>query len=108
MASGRPWPSQTACSLEFGRLRCARYVGERSLLEQAGGGPVRLKMGSIDHQLIRLSALRRERRKDAVEQAEPARADEAVSDRLVWTLGRRHIPPAQPVPGHENDAADDT
>jgi hypothetical protein len=36
-----------------------------------------------------------------------APADKAVVDRLVRAVGGRRITPAQPVPDHEDDAADD-
>jgi hypothetical protein len=39
-------------------------------------------MGRIDHQLVWLPALRRERCEDIVEHAEPAPADETVSNHL--------------------------
>jgi hypothetical protein len=40
------------------------YVGEQPLVEQACRRAMRLRMGRIDHQLVRLAALRRERRED--------------------------------------------
>lgn len=58
--------------------------------------------------IIGLPALRRECRKNAVEHAEPALADEAVVNRLVRTVGHRRIPPAQPIPDHEDEDAVDT
>jgi len=44
---------------------------------------MRLEVGRVDHQPVRLAALGRERREDAVEHAHPASAEEAVVDRLV-------------------------
>src|SRR3546814_5322409 len=64
-------------------------------------------LGRIDHQLIRLTALCRKAREDLVEYTQPAPADEAVVDRLWWTVFRRRIAPPQAVPDHEDDTADD-
>lgn len=64
-------------------------------------------MGGVDHELIGLPALGCQLAKDAVEHPQTAPADEAVVDRLVRTIGGRRITPAQPVPDHEDDAADD-
>src|SRR5690606_26961829 len=81
------------------------YVWEQPLFEQAGGRPVCFQVGRIDHQLVGLAALRREGREDPVENAEPAPADEAIVDRLRWTILGRRIAPSQAVPDDENDAA---
>jgi hypothetical protein len=64
-------------------------------------------MGGIDHEPIGLPALGSEFGEDAVEHAQAAPADEPVVDRLVRAIGGRRIAPAQPVPDHEDDAADD-
>jgi hypothetical protein len=68
---------------------------------------MRLQVGCIDHQLVRLPALRRERCEDLVEHAEPAPADEAVVDRLRRPILNRRVAPPQAVPDGEDDAADD-
>ncbi len=69
---------------------------------------MRLQVRGVDHQLIRSAAFGRERLEDAVEHAEAAPADEAVVDRFVRSITRRCIAPAQAIPDHEDDAADDT
>ena len=89
------------------RLWCARYVWVEPLFLEACRRPVRFEMGGIDHQPVRLSALGREFSEDAVEHAQAAPADEAIIDRLVRTVGGRRITPAQAVPDHEDDAAQD-
>jgi hypothetical protein len=43
-------------------------------------------MRCVDHQLVGLASLARQRRKDAVEPAEPAPADEAIVDRLMRAI----------------------
>jgi hypothetical protein len=42
---------------------------EQPLFEQAGGCTMRLEVGRVDHQLVGLAALSRQRRKDTVEDA---------------------------------------
>ena len=64
-------------------------------------------MCGIDHQLIRLAALGRQRSKDLVEHAQPAPADESLVDRLVRPILARRISPAKAVPDHKDYAADD-
>ena len=60
-------PSETACVADLRcrrpravlisiRLWCARYTGEEPLFEQAGGGPIRLQVGGVDHDLFGISA----------------------------------------------------
>ena len=66
-----------------------------------------LEVRGVDHELIGLAALGGELGKDPVEHAQAAPADEAVVDRLMRTIGGRRITPAQPVPDHEDDTADD-
>ena len=60
-------------------------------------------MGRVDHQLVGPASLRRRRGEYRVEYAEPARADEAVVDRLVRTLVLGHIAPAQAVSDDQDD-----
>jgi len=45
-----------------------------------------VEVGGVDQQPIRLASLRRQRREDAVEHAEPAPADEAVVNRVMPVL----------------------
>lgn len=66
-----------------------------------------LEMCGIDHQPIGLPALGGKRGEDAVEHAQAAPANEPVVDGLVRAVTGRRISPAQPVPDHEDDAADD-
>ncbi len=68
---------------------------------------MRLQMGGINHQLIRLARLRRQACKDLVEHAHSAPAHEPVVDRLVWTVLGRRIAPAQAVTDYKDNAADD-
>ncbi len=62
-------------------------------------------MRGIDHQLIRLAALRSQCGKDLVEHAKPAPADEPVVDRLVRAILARRVSPAQSIPGHDDGPA---
>ena len=71
-SSSRPW--------------CARYGGEQPLFEQAGGGAVGIKVGTVDHQSVRRARLAREPCEDAVEDAKAAPADEAVVEGFVRAL----------------------
>lgn len=66
---------------------------------------MRLQVGGVDHQPIRLPALGGGLGEDAVEHAQAAPADEPVVDRLVRAITGRCITPAEPVPDHENNAA---
>ena len=68
---------------------------------------MRLQMGRIDHQRIRLAALGRQCGKNAVKDHHTAPADKPVVDRLVRAIVRRGITPAQAVADHKDDAADD-
>ena len=52
-------------------------------------------MRSVDHQLLGLATFGRQRREDPVEHAQAAPANEAIVDRLVWTILFRRITPAQ-------------
>jgi hypothetical protein len=108
MISGLPWPSQTACNLEFNpplvrpiRLRAAPF-------EQAGRGPMRFQMRAVDQQLIQLTALRRQAGKDLAEHAHAAPADELIIDRLGRSIVGRRIAPAQAVTDDKNDADDNS
>ena len=66
---------------------------------------MRLQMGGIDHQIVRLAAPRGQFGQDAVEYPQSAPSDEAVVDGLVRTVARRRIPPAKSIADHEQDAA---
>jgi hypothetical protein len=52
----------------------------------------------MDHQPVRLAALRCKRREDLVEHAEPAPANEAIADRFGRPVFRRGIASSQAVP----------
>jgi hypothetical protein len=67
-----------------------------------------LDMRRVDHQPIRCVAVGRQFGEDAVEHARPVPPNEAVVDRLGWSVGRRHIPPPQTAADHEKDAAQHT
>jgi hypothetical protein len=107
MTKGRPWPSQTACSLEF-KPPLVRPIrrGTADGFEQAGCRAMGFEVGGVDHQPLRLRALARQLREDAIEHAQPAPPHEAVVDRLVRAVGRRRIPPTQTVPDYEDDSRD--
>jgi hypothetical protein len=64
-------------------------------------------MRGVDHQLVRLAALGRKRREDAVEDAEAAPADEPVVDCLVGAVVFWSVAPASAIADHEDYAADD-
>ena len=63
-------------------------------------------MRGVDHDALRLGAFSREPREDAVEDAGPAPADEAVVERLVRTIALRRVFPLQAVADHVDDPAD--
>ena len=90
--TGRPWPSQTAWSLEFSPpLSIARCSGEKPLFQQAGRGAVRLEVGAGYHQTVGQAALGGQGSEDAVEHAHAAAAHQAVVEGLVGSVGRRSI-----------------
>ena len=62
---------------------------------------MRLQMGGVDHQLIRLATLRREAGKYLVENPHPAPTDKAIVDRLGWPILPWSIAPAQPFALHD-------
>ena len=64
-------------------------------------------MGGVDHQLVWFAAFGRQCRKDLVKHSHAAPANEAVIDRLVRTVGCRHITPSKAVADYKDDAADD-
>ena len=68
---------------------------------------MRLGIGSIDHQLIGLSALGSELSKNPVQLAQADSADEAIIDRFVGCVANRRIMLGQPVPDHDDDAVHD-
>jgi hypothetical protein len=59
---------------------------------------MRLEVGGVDHQPVRLGAFACQFGEDPVEHTQPAPADEAVVDRLVRAVGVRRIAPAQAIP----------
>jgi len=90
MTSGRPWPSQTACSFEF-RPPLVRPIHRRRNpfrvgWQRCGARWLRRASGQVrrvDHQPVGLAAPGRERLEDAVEHAHLPPSDEAVVNRLV-------------------------
>jgi len=66
-----------------------------------------LQMRRVDHDAFRPGALAREGGEDAIEDAQPAPADEAVVQRLVRPVGFGRILPLQTIADHVNNAADD-
>ena len=64
-------------------------------------------MRGVDHQLVGLAALGRQRRKDAVEDAQAAPADGPVVYCLVRAVILGSVAPAQTVANDEDDAAND-
>ena len=54
---------------------------------------MRLQMGGVDHQLVRLPAPGREPGEDTVEHTQTAPSDDPVVDRLVRSVRRRRIAP---------------
>lgn len=67
---------------------------------------MRLEVCGVDHQLAGLAAFGRQGGEDLVEYTQPAPPDEAVIDRLVWSIVFGGVAPPQAVPDHENNAAD--
>ena len=63
-------------------------------------------MRGVDHDALGFWAAARERFEDAVEDAEPAPADEAVVERLMRAIAERRVLPLQAVADHIDDAAD--
>lgn len=55
--SGRPSPSQTACSLESVRPWCARYDGEHPLFKQARRGAVGLQVRRVNHDALGIAGV---------------------------------------------------
>jgi Major Facilitator Superfamily len=106
MISGRPASSHTACSLEFKPPLVRPIRRGTARFEQTGRRPMRLEVGRIDHQPVGLSTLSSEFGEYPAEHAQTASADEAVEDRLIRTVVFRRISPAQIIPDHRDDPAD--
>lgn len=87
------------------RLWYARYIEEQP---QHRRRAVRLEMGRVNHQLVRLAALSGQGGEDIVEHAHAAPADEPVVDRLGWAILGRGITSAQTVADHEDNTADNS
>lgn len=68
---------------------------------------MRREVGGVDLQTIGFPALSSKLGKDAVEQSQAAPANRTIVERLMRTIGSRCIGPAQPVPDHDDDAAND-
>jgi len=105
MASAFPAWSQTTFSLEFSPpfVRPIRR-GKAPFL---GGSPpaMPLQMRGVDHDGLGVLALARQRREDAIEDAEPASGDEAVvASCAAYSLWR--VLPVQAVLDHIDDPAD--
>lgn len=79
-----------------------RCIGIEPLFEQAGGRAVGLGR-RIDHRTIRCVAVGRKFGENSVQHAEPAPADGAVLNRLVWSVSRRRVGPPQAVADHEQE-----
>jgi hypothetical protein len=62
----------------------------------------------VDHQALGRTGLGGERSEDAVEDVQPAPADEAIVERLVGALGRRRVAPLKAMANDIDDAADYT
>jgi len=62
-------------------------------------------MGSVNHDALRLWPFAREPGEDAVEDTEPAPADEAIVERLLRPVALRRVLPLQAVPDHVDDPA---
>jgi hypothetical protein len=69
---------------------------------------MRLEVGRIDHQPVRLAFASGQPGEDAVEDPHAAPADEAVVQGFVRTVLGGRIAPAQAVADDVEDAADDT
>ena len=69
---------------------------------------MRLEVGCVDHDPVRLAAAACQSLEDAVEHAQPAPSNEPVVQRLVRPVRRRRIAPAQAVADDEDDAAQHT
>jgi hypothetical protein len=58
---------------------------------------MRLQMGGVDHDPLRLAALARQFGENPVEYAQATPANEPIVDRLVRAIVARSVAPAQPV-----------
>ncbi len=67
---------------------------------------MRLQMRRVDHDALGLGAFADERREDAVEDPEPAPADEPVVESLVRPIVFGRILPLQTMLDHIDDSAD--
>lgn len=79
---------------------------EHPLFEKAGSRAAGFRVRGIDHDALGLRPLTGEPREYAVEDAEPAPADEAVLERLVRTIAGGRVLPLKPVADHIDDTAD--
>jgi len=69
---------------------------------------MRLEMRRVNHSTLWLRPLAGECCKNAIEDAEPTPADEAVVERLMGTIAGRRVLPLQAFADHVNNAADDS
>lgn len=90
----------------LGGLWCIRYVGEHPLFNQAGRRAMGFPTSGVDHQLIRLAALKWQLREYLLEHTHATPADEAVIEGLRRPIFCRGLTPLQAVPDCENNAAD--
>ena len=67
---------------------------------------MRLEVRTVDHQLLRDANFGSQGRGDALEDAHPAPANEAVVERLVRAVAAWRILPHQPVADDVDDPAD--
>lgn len=102
---GRPLSSQTVWSLEFSPPLVRPIRRGQPLFEQARRRAMGLEMRRVDHDALRLGSLAGEPCEDAVEDAEPAPADEAVVERLVGTVALGRVLPLQAVADDVDDPA---
>lgn len=64
------------------------------------------QVGRIHHQHLGILAFAGQRGQDAGEDPHSAPADPAVIKRLVRTIGRRRVPPAQPIAIYKDNPAE--
>ena len=105
---GRPASSQTMWSLEFSPPLVRPVRRGRPLFEQVRRRAMGLEMRRVDHAPLRLRPLSGETGEDAVKDAEPAPADEAVIERFVRAIVLGRVFPLQAVADDVDNAAHHT
>ena len=66
-----------------------------------------LEVGTVDHQRLTFTSLRRQLGEDAGEDAEAAPADPAIVERLGRTIVQRRVSPPQPIAIYEDNSTQD-